>query len=135
MSNLPVRPITYTPDVAPFWEGSGRRELVLPRCRACGFVIWYPRIFCPECAGTDVDWFEATGRGVVYSFSIARNGQGPWKDVAPYVLAYVDLHEGPRILTNIVDCAVDGVTVGMAVHVVWDPIDAKTALPRFAPDV
>ena len=96
-------------------------------------MIWFPRQFCPECGGDKVSWLEASGRGTIYSFTVTRNGSGSWKDAAPYVLAFVDLEEGPRVMTNIVDCDPATVTIDMAVHVVWDDIGDGHALYRFAP--
>ncbi|MDQ3106808.1 MAG: OB-fold domain-containing protein, partial [Actinomycetota bacterium] len=78
-------------------------------------------------------WFEASGHGVVYSFTVPRRGQGPWKDVAPFVVAYVELDEGPRILTNLVDVDPDAVSIGMPVEVTWHDTGAGNALYRFRP--
>ena len=109
-----------------------RRRLVLPRCDACATVIWYPRAFCPECSSFDIQWFDASGRGTIYSYTVNRRGQGDYRDMA-YVLAYVELDEGPRVMTNIVDCDPDSVRVGQAVQVVFHPTSAEAALPRFRP--
>ena len=75
----------------------------------------------------------ASGRGTVYSFSITRKGAGVWAEHSPYVVAYVELDEGPRVLTNIVGCDVDDVHIGMAVAVVFDPTPAGPAVYRFEP--
>ena len=107
-------------------------KLLLPRCNDCSTVIWYPRAFCPECSSFDLTWFEATGRGTIYSYTVNRRGQGDYRDLA-YVLAYVELEEGPRVLTNIVDCDVDSVAVGQTVEVVFHPTSNGAALPRFRP--
>jgi len=96
-------------------------------------VIWYPRFLCPDCHGTETSWFEASGRGTIYTFTIVRRGQGPYANAAPYVAAYVELEEGPRILTNIVDVAVDQVRIGMPVEVVWHDTGEGSALYRFTP--
>ncbi len=82
---------------------------------------------------TGVSWIDAAGTGVVYSFTVTRAASGTWKGALPYVLAFVELDEGPRVLTNIVGIDVDDVRIGMAVRVVFeDPIDGS-ALYRFAP--
>ena len=75
---------------------------------------------------------EASGRGTVYSYTINHRGQGDYRDLA-YVLAYVELEEGPRVLTNIVDCDPIQVSVGQAVQVVFHPTSNGAALPRFRP--
>jgi uncharacterized OB-fold protein len=95
-------------------------------------VIWYPRLFCPECSSTDISWFESSGKGTIYSYTINRRGQGDYRDLA-YVVAYVELNEGPRMLTNIVDCDVEQVSVGQKVQVVFHPTSNGAALPRFRP--
>lgn len=82
----------------------------------------------------DLDRFDAAGTGEVYSFSVPRGGGGRWGKAAPYVVAYVELTEGPRVLTNIVDCDVDTVHIGMPVTVVWHSTEDGPAIPRFKPD-
>jgi hypothetical protein len=107
--------------------------LLLARCEDCGVVIWYPRAFCPVCGSRSTSWVEACGRGVVYSFTVARRGVGPYRDAAPYVVAYVELAEGPRVMTNVVDCHPDSVEVGMPVQVVFHDTGQGHALYRFRP--
>jgi uncharacterized OB-fold protein len=133
MSELPVFPPVVVPETKPFWDATAEGKLVLPRCNACGVVIWYPRTTCPQCMSTDVSWFEASGRGTVYSFSIVRRQGGPWRDVVPYVLAYVELDEGPRLLTNIVDVDPGEVSIGQAMQAVFHDTGEGTALVRFRP--
>ena len=129
---LPAPPPQVNVETKAFWDATAEGKLLLPRCNACGIVIWYPRAFCPECSSFDISWFEATGRGTVYSFTINRRGQGDYRDLA-YVVAYVELDEGPRLLTNIVDCDPEQVSVGQAVRVVFHPTSSGAALPRFRP--
>jgi hypothetical protein len=82
-----------------------------------------------------VTYREVSGRGTVYSFSIVRRGQGPWRDPAPYVVAMVQLEEGPTLMTNLVAVDPETVRVGQAVHVVFEPVEDSTdRLYRFAPD-
>ena len=132
MSELPVSAPHPTLETAPFWEAAAAGRLVLPQCDHCGNVIWYPRRFCPVCHQWGVTWIDASGRGTVYSFTVIRKARGPWGEVAPYVLAYVELDEGPRVMTNVVGAPPDEVEVGMAVEVVFDR-DGEVALPRFRP--
>lgn len=132
MSSLPTNAPAVNPESAPFWEATKRDILLLPRCQSCSTVIWYPRGFCPVCHSRSVSWFEATGRGTIYSFTTSMRGMGPWAEAVPYVVAYVDLEEGPRVMTNIVDCDPDSLEIGQDVTVVFDPAgDYK--LPRFTP--
>jgi hypothetical protein len=132
-TQLPVPAPPVTLETKPFWDATAEGRLVLPRCDDCATVIWYPRAICPACGSLAVTWFDASGGGTVYSFTVVRKGQGPWREAAPYVVAYVELDEGPRVMTNIVGCEPDTVEVGMRVSVVFHPTDAGPALPRFQP--
>jgi uncharacterized OB-fold protein len=115
-----------------FWDATKEGKLMLPRCNECNVIIWYPKLFCSACSSFDIGWIEASGKGTIYSFTINRRGQGDYRDMA-YVLAYVELEEGPRMLTNIVDCDPESVSVGQAVQVVFHPTSADASLPRFRP--
>jgi uncharacterized OB-fold protein len=129
---LPAPPPMINVETRAFWDATSEGKLLLPRCNACGTVIWYPRAFCPECSSFDVSWFEASGRGSIYSYTVNRRGQGDYRDLA-YVLAYVELAEGPRILTNIVECDPESVSVGQRVEVTFQLTSNGAALPRFRP--
>jgi uncharacterized OB-fold protein len=133
---LPAPAPLVHPEVKPFWDGTAAGRLLLPKCLECQAVIWYPRPFCPVCGSLKVAWFEASGRGTVYSFTINRRGQADlpaYRDAGVYVLAYVELDEGPRMMTNIVDCDAESVRIGQRVEVVFHDTGQGTALPRFRP--
>jgi uncharacterized OB-fold protein len=135
---LPAPAPNVLPEVKPFWDATAEGRLVLPRCVECDTVVWYPRPFCPACASLKVRWVEASGRGTVYSFTINRRGQADlpaYRDAGVYVLAYVELEEGPRVMTNIVDCSPDEVRIGQKVEVVFHDTGQGSALPRFRPVV
>lgn len=133
MSALPTPAPAVTLETEQFWVATARGELMIPRCNECATFIWYPRRFCAVCAGQDVSWVKASGRGTVYSFTIVRRGPGPYAEASPFVLAYVELEEGPRIMTNVVDCAPEDVAVGMPVEVVFHDTGQGTSLFRFRP--
>jgi uncharacterized OB-fold protein len=139
MTDLPVGRPPFNPEAAPFWSAATEGRLVLPACDACGHVIWYPRSWCPVCGGGSVTWTEMSGRGTVYACTVFRKGMGAWAAAAPYVGAYVELDEGPRVLTNIVTDDPSSVHVGLAVTAVFVPIeddrdDAEAqAILRFTP--
>ena len=117
-----------------FWEGCQRRELYLQRCRACGTVRHYPRALCPNCLSDRTEWMRASGKGTVYTFTVTHQNQSPgFRDGLPYVMAYVELAEGVRMLTNIVDCAPDAVRIGMPVEIVFDDVTPAVTLPKFRP--
>jgi uncharacterized OB-fold protein len=129
---LPALPPVPNPDDAPFWEAAADGRLVLPRCRSCGTFIWYPRAFCPDCHTAGVEWVQASGRGTIYSFTVNQRGFGPWAEYAPYVIAYVQLDEGPRVLTNIVGADPDEISIGAPVTAVFEPA-GTTRVVRFTP--
>ncbi len=127
-----------------YWEGAGRGELVLQRCRDCGVVQHRPRGLCVSCLSEAVEHFVASGLATVYTFSVVRQNQMPeFREAVPYVVAYVQTDEGPQLLTNIVGCEPSAVSIGMRVKVDFvavegdprgaTPIDAKLGVPRFVP--
>jgi hypothetical protein len=129
--DLPAQPPGVTLETQPFWDATREGRLVLPRCDDCDFVIWYPRRLCPVCGSRNVSWFDAAGTGVVYTYTIVAKGAGAYRDAGPYVVAFVELDEGPRLMTNIVDAPVESVFVGQRVSVAFTPTEDGTALPRF----
>ena len=129
-TGLPTPAPKPTSETETFWAGTAEGKLLLARCDVCATVIWYPRSFCPACASRSTTWIEASGRGTVYSFTIVRRGVGAYKESAPFVVAYVELEEGPRVMTNIIDDP-ETVEVGMAVEVVFHDTGEGSALYRF----
>jgi uncharacterized OB-fold protein len=130
-SGLPVGEVVVNEDSRAFWEGASEGRLVLPRCRRCGTVIWYPRHLCSSCGSTEVEWFDASGKGTVYSFAIVHQGEGAFAESTPFVVAYVELQEGPRVLTNLIG-EPDGWSIGQAVRAVFDrSSDGGPPLLRF----
>lgn len=134
-TRLPTEAPRTNPDSAPFWEATGEARFTLQRCDDCDAVIWWPRAICPECSSFDLTWFDASGEGSVYSYTVVHRSVGRWNDHTPYVVAYVELDEGPRVLTNIVDGdrrrAAAAVAIDARVRVVWHPTGEGNALPRF----
>jgi uncharacterized protein len=130
---LPAPAPPVNPETKPFWEATTQGRLLVKQCRDCGSLIWYPRAICPECSSLDTQWLEVSGRGSVYSYSVNYRGEGPYRGLPPFVLAYVELDEGPRILTNIVETDVTDVAVGDLVEVVFHDTGQGAALPRFRP--
>ena len=117
-----------------YWEACRRHELVLQRCGDCGTLRHYPRALCPSCLSERIEWLRAAGTGHVYTFTVTHQNQAPgFRDALPYVLAYVELDEGVRLLTNIVDCAPDAVRIGMPVEVVFEDATPGITLPKFRP--
>jgi len=134
MSPLPAKPPPVDAETQPFWDATKEGRLCLPRCRKCDFVIFYPRSRCPRCRSHETDWTDLSGLGEIYSCTVVRRAPGRWKEHVPYVVAYVQLAEGPRLVTNIVGCDPEDVTIGMPVRVRFEPAgDEGYALPRFEP--
>jgi uncharacterized protein len=106
-----------TPVAAPFFEALLRETLILPCCSRDGF-FFYPRNRCPVCLGTDWTWKQASGQGRIYSVTVDRVGHDPGlKAQVPFVIAIVELLEGPRVVANIVGSDPQTVRVGSAVRV------------------
>lgn len=131
--SLPTPAPTITPEARPYWEAAARGTLSLQRCGDCASVVWYPRGLCAECGSRSLTWFDASGRGTVYSYTVNRRGQDEYREASPYVLAYVELAEGPRVLTNIVGCDPSDVSIGDEVVAVFDRAGDDAALVRFRP--
>ena len=118
----------------PFWEGTRAHELRLQRCRHCGKHIFYPRAACPFCLSERLEWVTAGGQGKIYSYTVVRRAMHPaFQDDVPYVLAIVELDEGPRLTTNIVAAALDEVRVDMRVRAAYDDVTPEITLLKFAP--
>jgi uncharacterized protein len=124
-----------TSDAAlPFWNATRDRRLELQWCGACQTPIHYPREVCPACLRTELQWRPATGSGTIYAFTVEHHPADPrLAAMAPFVIALVDLAEGVRMATNIVECPIDAVAVGMEVEVGWVPLPDGRHLPVFKP--
>jgi uncharacterized protein len=118
----------------PFWEACARHELYVQKCRTCGTVFYYPRSFCPEDLSADLEWLRCSGKGTIYTFTITRQNQSAgFRDKVPYVMAYVELEEGVRMLTNIVGCTPEEVKIGMPVEVTFNDATPELSFPLFRP--
>jgi uncharacterized OB-fold protein len=124
-----------TPETAEFWAGTKKGELRLQRCTACAHVYFPPRPFCPKCASRKVESFAASGKGKLYSYVINERPAPGF--TAPYSIAVVELDEGPRMMTNIVECpqTPEALVLDMPVEVVFEQFDDAIALPLFRPAV
>ncbi|MQY38000.1 hypothetical protein SRB17_60080 [Streptomyces sp. RB17] len=104
----------------PYWEAAARGRLLVRRCGACGQAHHYPREFCPHCWSEEVTWEEASGRAVLYTWStVHRNDLPPFCDRTPYAAAVVDLAEGPRMMTQVVECAEAELRAGLPLRVTF----------------
>lgn len=133
MSEFPNWAPDVSPETKPFWDATKDDRLLLSHCPACERAIWYPRARCPHCLSVETEWIEASGVGTIYSHSHVHQAAGTFGDAAPYVIAYVELAEGPRMLTNIVDADPERLSVGQPVEVVFHETEGEYKLPRFTP--
>ena len=120
-------------ETEPYWKAAKEGRLVVQRCTTCGNHQLYPRWRCLRCRG-EVQWVEASGGGTVYSFTVIRqNFSRSFRDLLPYVVALVDLDEGPRVMTNVVGCDPDDVRIGMPVRVRFEAVNDESSIPLFEP--
>ena len=131
MSALPSMTPPITAETRFYWSQAAAGRLVLKHCDDCDQAFWYPRSICPLCHSQRTSWRPASGRGIVYTFTIVRRAQGAWSAAVPFALAVVELAEGPKIITNIVGCDPARVSIGAEVEVVFDPAGDESALVRF----
>jgi uncharacterized protein len=129
-SALPIPALSPLPEVAPHFDGLRAHRLVLPRCTSCEALIWYPRAFCPFCASPSVSWEEVPARGTIHSYTVVHRGTGPFAGHTPYVVAYVDLDSGPRILTNVVE-STEHLAIGTRVEAVFEVSSDDEPILRF----
>ena len=119
---------------APFWAGTREGKFLIRHCRACHRHHFYPRHACPDCWSDDCEWRAASGKGRLYSYTVIHhNDMLPFREMLPYIVALIDLEEGVRVTSNIVECTPEVVHVGMPVEVVYEPIDDEITLPQFRP--
>jgi uncharacterized OB-fold protein len=124
---------TVTPDTQFFWDGLRDRQLLIQRCDGCGAFRHPPRPMCPHCRSLAWTPIASVGRGVVVSAVQPRHPRFPWFDDG-YVVALVELDEGVRLVTNLVDGPADGDAIGMRVAVRFTEFAGDLVLPLFAPE-
>jgi uncharacterized OB-fold protein len=138
-----VTPQSYTkplpepdPVTRPFWESVKAHAMRIQRCEACGRYVFYPRPLCPHCFSVALTWTPVSGQGTVYSFTIVyRHPVVAFQAETPYIVALVELDEGVRLLTNLVEVPPDPgrVYIGMPVELVYEDVTPEITLPKFRP--
>jgi uncharacterized OB-fold protein len=125
------------PDTQPFWEATKRHELTYQTCNRCNAVIFYSRSHCTKCGSSDSTRRVSKGQGTVYTFSVIMQSRHPaFAELGPYAVAYVDLDEGFRLMTNIVGVKepIKDISCGMRVKLRWeDQGEGDLSLPMFEP--
>ena len=122
------------PMTAPFWAAAERHQFILQRCAACGAHQFYPRPFCLVCGSAEVAWVPSAGRGTIYAQTTVHVPVIPELE-PPYVVALVQLDEGPRLMTNLIDVepSPDDIVCDMPVEVAWQDATDEITLPLFRP--
>ena len=115
------------PETKAFWDAAAQGKLMIGTCATCGKTHYYPRPICPFCFGNRTQLQQASGNGVIYTYSVMRRAP------IPYAIAYVTLAEGPTVMTNIVDCDLDRIRIGQAVRLVFKETDGGPPVPMFTP--
>jgi uncharacterized OB-fold protein len=122
------------PDMAPFFEAAHRHELVVQRCAKCRALRFPARAICSRCLAREASWAPMSGRGTVFSFAIMHQAVHPgFAAEVPYAVVVIELEEGVRLLSNLVDCPLADLRIGLPVEVVFDDVTADVTLPKFRP--
>jgi uncharacterized OB-fold protein len=123
-----------TPETQPFWDGCAAGELRIQKCTACNRHVFYPRPICPHCGSGDLEWVVSDGTATLYSYVISHRAAPGFADETPYVIAVVELPEGVRMMTNIVDVEPDpaNLPLDMPLRVRFEP-RGDVHVPLFAP--
>lgn len=122
-------------DTGEFWQATANKEFRYQQCANCGTIMWHPRAHCTGCVDGDLRWKVSAGKGTIYSFSVVRLSYHPFfRTKVPYAVAYVDLDEGPRFLTNVIDIddPLNDVCVGQRVELAWEEHD-ELSIPLVRP--
>ncbi len=119
-----------TPTEQPFYDACAAGKLALQRCQSCSHVLFYPRTHCDACHSDQLVWEDASGTGTVASYTVVRRGVSADFE-APYVIALIDLDEGPRMMSQIVGADLDGLAVGLSVKVDFAAWSEDITLPLF----
>ncbi|MDP6102461.1 MAG: OB-fold domain-containing protein [Dehalococcoidia bacterium] len=129
-----------TPDTDFYWEKCQQHELWVRKCNHCTRAYFYPRNICPNCFSRNTDWVQCSGKATLHAFGIVvRPPHRGWVEDVPFVVAIVDLEEGCRMPTNLVQIAInldnpgEHIKVGMPVEVAWEDRTEKISLPMFKP--
>jgi hypothetical protein len=118
----------------PFWEAAKEERLLIQKCEDCGEAIFYPRIACPHCGSEKVGWIEASGKGKVYTYTVVEsNAPSAFIADMPFVLAVIELEEGVRLMSNIVDCDPYGIECEQQVEVAFEKRSEEFTVPVFRP--
>lgn len=118
----------------PFWDAAKKHKLVLKKCKDCGHIDHPPYLYCTNCMSDNSEWVEASGKGKLYAYAINEYMVPfPFWDDMPYVVAMIDLDEGVRMISNVIECEQDKLKNGMELEVVFDDVSEGFTLPKWKP--
>jgi uncharacterized OB-fold protein len=118
-------------DSRPYWEGLAQGELRIQRCKNCAKAVFYPRAMCPHCHADELEWMVASGKGTIYTYTVTHQAFGPFAEDVPFVVALVELEEGARMMSRIIDAPRERVRIGAPVMVTFRGTGEELTLPYF----
>jgi uncharacterized protein len=130
---IPASMLQQDSDSRPYWEGLAQGELRIQRCNSCSKAVFYPRSICPHCHADQLSSIVASGKGTIYSYTVAHQAFGSFAADVPFVVAIVELEEGARMMSRIVDAPRERVKVGTVVRVTFEQVGEDLTLPYFRP--
>ncbi len=135
MSTGTSRPVPIPDEISdPFFSGAREGRLMLQQCLDCGAWSWPVRERCPHCFAAKLEWRAASGKGILYTYTIMHQVMHPgFASIAPYNIAQVDLAEGVRVTSNVIGVGNDALRVGMALEAVFEDVGEGVSIPKFRP--
>lgn len=128
----PSRPLPHPSELTqPFWDATKEGRMVIQQCSTCKSFVWTPQMACRKCLTPTLEWTEVSGKGTVYTYVVLHKAAHP-AFTAPYAIAVVELDEGPKFFTDLVEVNVDDIAIGMPVEVAFEDA-GPVALPHFRP--
>ena len=125
---------TVSGETKPFWDACRRGQLLIQKCDRCDEYQFYPRGICANCWSEDIKWVTASGKGTLWTYTVTYQNRTPgFAEDVPYVLALVELEEGVKMFTNIIECAPSDVSIGMPVEVTFRQANNQISVPYFKP--
>ncbi|MFC1971448.1 Zn-ribbon domain-containing OB-fold protein [Chloroflexota bacterium] len=122
------------PETVPFWDYCKKHELRMQQCSQCGHIRYPAGIICPKCHSMEAEWVRLSGKGKIYSFIIFhRIYHEGFRNDMPYSVAIIHLEEGPRMISNMVECKLEDIKIDMPVEVVFEDVTDEFSLPKFKP--
>ena len=116
----------------PFWEAAKQHKLVLQKCVKCGHYLYPPGESCRSCLSDELEWVEISGRGIIYSWTVFHHVyHRAFKDEVPYAVVCVELEEGPRINSRLVDYKIEDIKIGLPLMVTFEDVTEEITLPMF----